>query len=169
MNIIAVHITYFHICHRKLWLFAHGITMEQTSDSVAEGKMIGETTYERRPEKFSEIEVGGSKIDFYDARNKVVHEVKKTDKLEEAHEAQVKYYIWLLEKFGIEGVTGVLEYPKLKKTLKVVLEDADRVNIPIWIREIEKIIQQEKCPPLVKKTICKSCSYYEFCYAGEED
>ncbi len=77
MHLTATHINYFFICHRKLWLFSYGITMEHTSDAVSEGKLIGETTYPQRPEKYTEIEIGGSKIDFYDAKNKVVHEIKK--------------------------------------------------------------------------------------------
>ena len=34
MRLTATHINYFHICHRKLWLFANGINMEHTSDAV---------------------------------------------------------------------------------------------------------------------------------------
>lgn len=44
MNIIGAHIAYLHTCHRKLWLFAHGIQMEHASDIVAEGKLISKTT-----------------------------------------------------------------------------------------------------------------------------
>ncbi|MHB1179040.1 MAG: Dna2/Cas4 domain-containing protein [Daejeonella sp.] len=76
MLLTATDINYYHVCHRKLWLFANGIRMEHTSDVVAEGKLIGETTYPERAEKYTEIEVDGIKIDFYDAKNKVVHEVK---------------------------------------------------------------------------------------------
>ncbi len=106
MQLTATHINYYHICHRKLWLFANGINMEHTSEIVAEGKLIGETTYPQRPEKYTEVEVGGSKIDFYDAKNKIIHEIKKSNKAEEAHEWQVKYYIWLLQQNGVRGVTG---------------------------------------------------------------
>ncbi|WP_149694528.1 Dna2/Cas4 domain-containing protein [Chitinophaga sp. CF418] len=51
MNITATHINYYHICHRKLWLFSNGITLEHTSDLVAEGKLIGEHSYPQRAEK----------------------------------------------------------------------------------------------------------------------
>jgi len=96
MHITATHINYYHICYRKLWLFANGITMEHTSNIVADGKLLHETSYPQRAEKYSEIEISGSKIDFYDAKNKVIHETKRSDKVEEAHEWQVKYYILLL-------------------------------------------------------------------------
>src|SRR5215212_5619368 len=127
MHLTATHINYYFICHRKLWLFANGINMEHTSDTVAEGKLIGETTYTQRAEKYTEIEIGGSKIDFYDAKNKVIHEIKKSDKIEDAHEWQVKYYIWLLQQNGVEGVTGILEYPKLRQTTTVTLATSDEV------------------------------------------
>jgi CRISPR-associated exonuclease Cas4 len=167
MFLSATHINYFHICKRKLWLFANGINMEHTSDTVAEGKLIGETTYPQRPEKYTEIEIGGSKIDFYDAKNKVIHEIKKSDKIEEAHEWQVKYYIWLLEQNGVEGVKGVLEYPKLRQTKEIDFTDEDRHYLQQTVQHIEAIIANESCPPKINARLCKSCSYYELCYIDE--
>lgn len=168
MNITATHINYYHICHRKLWLFANGINMEHTSDTVAEGKLIGETTYPQRPEKYTEIEIGGSKIDFYDAKNKIIHEIKKSDSIEQAHEWQVKYYISLLHQNGIEGVTGIIEYPKLKQTNKVELSKDDSICLEEIKQNIERIVADEKCPPVINSKICKKCSYYDFCYVNEE-
>ena len=77
----------------------------------------------------------------------------------------MKYYIWLLEQEGVTGVKGVLEYPKQRRKEDVFLTDQDRDAILLWIEEVERIIALEQCPPLVKKPICKNCSYYEFCYA----
>ena len=157
-------IAYYHTCHRKLWLFANGINMEQTSETVAEGKLIGDTSYSQRAEKYTELDIEGSKIDFYDAKNKVVHEVKKSDKVENAHIAQVKYYLWLLKKSGVYGATGIIEYPKLKNTETVALEEGDELAIETWISEVKSIIDNENCPPLLNKPICKKCSYYDLCY-----
>lgn len=168
MNIIGTHIAYFHTCHRKLWLFANGIQMEHSSQLVAEGKLIGENTYLDRARKYTELEMDGIKIDFYDAKNKVIHEVKKSDKVEHAHIAQVKYYLYILLINGIEGATALLEYPKMKQTQIVEWEEGDQEKIKKWIAETTHIIHQEVCPPLLKKPICKKCSYYDFCYSGEE-
>jgi CRISPR-associated exonuclease Cas4 len=164
MQLTATHINYFFICHRKLWLFANGINMEHTSETVAEGKLIGETTYPQRAEKYTEIEIGGSKIDFYDAKNKVIHEIKKSDSMEAAHQWQVKYYIWLLEQNGIAGVTGVLEYPKLREKTVVVLTADDRITLQCTIKEIRELIQADECPARINSKICKRCSYFDFCY-----
>jgi len=168
MLITATYVNYYHLCHRKLWLHANGIRMEHTSDTVAEGKLIGESSYPERAEKYTEIEVDGIKIDYYDARNKVIHEVKKSDKVEQAHIAQVKYYISKLEQQGLTGVTGLIEYPKMRRREVVELTDDDRLQIPLWEADIRRIISAENCPPLLHKPICKQCSYFEFCYVQEE-
>jgi len=168
MQITGTHVAYLHICHRKLWLFANGISMEHTSDAVAEGKLIGETTYIDRARKFTEVEIDGVKIDFYDAKNKVVHEVKKSASIELAHLAQVKYYLFKLEQKGVDGVTGIIEYPKLKQKQEVPrLTKLDKREIEDWEKQVEKIVANENCPEAVKLRICKSCSYFDFCYSNQ--
>ena len=166
-NITATKVNYFHICHRKLWLSANGIEMEHTSDLVAEGKLIGDNAYPQRAERYTEVAFDGVKIDFYDAKNKVVHEVKKSDRMEGAHVAQVKYYLWILEQNGIIGAKGILEYPKLRHTEGVELTDNDRVLIPNWMTDIQRIVDSEHCPSVINKPSCKRCSYYDFCYSDE--
>src|SRR5690606_41127865 len=100
MTLTGTHIAYLHVCHRKLWLFSNGINMENTSALVSEGRLIGETTYLDRAKKFTQVEIDVIKIDFYDARNKVVHEVKKASSIEQAHVAQVQYYLYKLRQLG---------------------------------------------------------------------
>lgn len=164
MTITATHINYYLICHRKLWLFSHGLNMEHTSDTVTEGKLIGEHTYKDRATKYTEVQLEGIKIDFYDAKNKVVHEIKKSDKMEAAHEAQVKYYLYKLKQYGIDGATGILEYPTLRHTAHIALTDEDAVDIARWEEEIRAIVASEDIPATINKPVCKRCSYYEFCY-----
>lgn len=167
MQITGTHFNYYQICHRKLWLFANGINMEQNSDLVYDGKLIHEESYPQRSERYEELAVDGIKIDFYDTRNKVVHEIKRSNKVEKAHEWQVKYYIYVLERNGIDGVTGILEYPTLRKTNEVILCDVDRALIKEMETDIEKIIMSDQCPEKNIKKICESCSYYEFCNIDE--
>lgn len=176
MPLTATHINYNIVCQRKLWLFYHDVTMEQTSDTVYEGKLIGETTYTQRTERYTEIEVKAlyqdirlaAKIDFYDARNRLVHEVKKSDKLEEAHIAQVQFYLYVLEQNGVESPTGILEYPKLRKTLSIsALNDENRQKVEFWIANIAAILSQKNAPEAIKKSYCKTCSYHDFCFVKE--
>ena len=169
MNTTGTHLAYYQLCKRKLWLFANGITFEHTSDLVYEGKLIHEDSYPQRSAKYQEVELDGIKVDFYDARNKIIHEIKKSNKVEKAHEWQLKYYIYVFERNGISGVSGVLEYPALRKTEEIFLSDVDKEMIRDMEADIQQIISNDVCPPLAKKGICKNCSYYEFCYSNEED
>jgi len=176
MNITATHLSYYFICRRKLWLFANGIQMEQNSDIVAEGKFIHETAYPQRAERYREAEISFplgndielvGKIDFYDARKKTIHEIKKSDKMEAAHIWQVKFYIWLLKLNGIIQVKAILEYPRLRETSEVQLTTEDQDQLQTAILNIKDILSQTTCPAKIHKKFCKKCSYYDLCYVTE--
>lgn len=167
MQITGTHIAYLHTCHRKLWLFANGIQMEHNSEIVAEGKLIAETTYLDRARKYTELAIEGIKIDFYDAKNKVVHEVKKSDKVEHAHLAQVKYYLAVLTRNGIENPSAIIEYPKLKQREVIDWDEGFVAEAKEWEEKAQAIMGLKQCPVLIKKGICKKCSYYELCYIDE--
>lgn len=169
MTPTGTHFSYYHICHRKLWLFANGINMEHTNDTVYDGKLIHEGSYPQRTERYEEISIEGIKVDYFDAKRRIIHEIKRSDKVEKAHEWQVKYYIYVFERNGIVGCSGLLEYPTIRKTMRVDLTDEDREEIKRMEQEILQIIESEDCPPLNKKRICKSCSYYDFCFTTELD
>lgn len=132
------------------------------------GEFGARTSYPNRAARYEEVRIGGSVIDFYDPREKVVHEIKKSAAKEEAHVWQVKYYLYLFGWEGIEGVIGLLEYPVLRETMWVELEESDRERLQHTEAEIREIIGAEDCPPPLPKRKCGPCSYYEFCYAGEE-
>ena len=166
-HITATLINLYHVCKREMWLHANEIRMEHTSDIVTEGRLIGENAYPQRSEKYTEVELDGVKIDFYDAKNKIVHEVKKSDRAETAHIAQVKYYLYVLKKNGVEGAKGVIEYPKARHTEQVELTSEDVASIETWLIDIRRILDAETCPPVLNKPVCKKCSYYDFCYSNE--
>lgn len=167
MHPTGTHISYLHICHRKLWLFANGLNMEHTSALVAEGKLIDEHSYPQRADRYQQLALEGIKIDHYDAKQGIVREVKKSNKKESAHVAQLKYYLFVLERNGVGVRHGILEYPKLRITEEVWLSEEDRKEIPTWESNVEKIIKQEYCPKRIEKTICKKCAYYDFCYTDD--
>jgi len=148
-----------------MWLHANEIRFENTSDLVYAGKLIHEESYPQRSEKYEEIEMDGIKVDYYDTKNKVIHEIKKSDKVEKAHEWQLKYYIYVFERNGIEGVKGILEYPVLRKKDEIVLSEVDRDKLKEMEKEIIHIIEKEDCPQREKKKLCKNCSYFDFCYS----
>ena len=162
--ITATQITYLHLCHRKLWLVRRGIRMENQNAAVREGKWISETTYRRRPRRWRELALPGIKIDHYDPKQRLVREVKKSPKLEHAHVAQVKYYLYRMEEAGIADATGVIEYPKQRRSTPVELTDADRSSIMGWLVEIERIAALPDCPELVRKPYCRNCAFRELCF-----
>lgn len=164
MQTTGTQINYLQICHRKLWLFSHNIQMEHTSNLVAEGKQIEENAYPQRASKWQEIEIERIKIDRFDPKLRVIREIKKSNRKENAHIAQLKFYIYVLERNNIEVSHGILEYPKLRETDEVWLSDEDRIQIPKWEKEIKEIENQEEVPPVIDKPICKKCAYFEFCY-----
>ncbi|MEO1261171.1 MAG: CRISPR-associated protein Cas4 [Bacteroidota bacterium] len=165
-NFSSSHIAYFHLCHRKLWLYANGIRMENATGNlhVAEGKLIGETTYTRRAQKWKELDLGPLKIDHYDPITNTVREVKKSPKLEHAHVAQVKYYLWALQRRGILRARGIIEYPKHRRKTEVVLLKEDLNDINGWEAEIDRIVHLPQCPGLVKKGYCRNCAFRDFCF-----
>jgi CRISPR-associated exonuclease Cas4 len=176
MTINATLINILHICHRELWLHAHAIRMEHTSDIVAEGKLIGETSYQQRADKNQELELSANfegielsaKIDFFDAIRGVVYETKKSAAKELAHVAQVQFYLYLLRKNDITAHYGQIEYPKLRQTERVELNDENVRNIESSILKANEIIALESCPPTLPKSKCNKCSYFDFCWSGEE-
>ena len=154
-------IYYYYVCDRKLWYFSHQLDMEHTSDLVKIGKLIDEESYNRE-KKHITID-GIISIDFL--KNwQVVHEVKKSKSIEEASILQLKYYMWILEKKGIDIEKGVLDFPKIRKREIVYLDDRDRKGIEDILIAIESLIKMQKPPKLNKKSICKTCAYYEFCF-----
>lgn len=139
--------------------------MEDNSQAVAEGKLIGSTTYDRRPQKWKELDLGNLKIDHFDPRTNTVREVKKSPKLEHSHVAQVMYYLLSLERRGVAGANGAIEYPKQRRTVEVPpLTDADRREIEGWEAEVGRITALPGCPPLVRKGICENCAFRDFCF-----
>lgn len=175
MTINATLINLYHVCPRECWLHANGINMEHTSDTVYDGKMLHETSYPQRNDKHSELSIEAKykdidlhgKIDFYDARQRIIHETKRSDKVEKAHEWQVKFYLWLLKLNGVEAPSATLEYPLLRHTDLVELSEKDIEQLQTVIENIVQLRQAKQCPPVINSKICKSCSYYELCYVEE--
>ena len=150
--------------------------MEHTSDAVADGKLLHEISYPQRAEKYREINLSFTlndkidffgEVDFYDATAKIIHEIKRSDKMEEAHEWQVKFYIYLLELNGVKDATAILEYPKLRITKEILLSPEDKEYLNGMFVKIAELVKSEICPPRINSKICKSCSYYELCYIDE--
>ena len=160
-EITGVMVYYYKICPRKLWYFYHEIQMEQDNENVKIGKILDEETY-KRDEKHINID-NVINIDFIRSQG-ILHEIKKSKKIEEASILQVKYYLYYLEKREVFGVKARIDYPLLKKTLEIELKEDDIAELERVLGEIVEIVEREMPPELVRKNICKSCAYYDLCF-----
>ncbi|MEO0269860.1 MAG: CRISPR-associated protein Cas4 [candidate division WOR-3 bacterium] len=163
-KITGTQVAYYIVCKRKLWLFSHQIEMEEFSDYVLIGKIISEESFKR--EKFKEVSFGDTlKIDFLKVKDEIiVHEVKKSRRLEEAHIWQVKFYIYSLKKMRVNSKRGIIHYPKLMRKIDVELNEDDEREIETAISEIKKIKNLKNPPEVINKPYCKRCAYYNFCF-----
>ncbi len=156
-------VAYFVVCPTKLWLFSHFLTRESESDLVALGALLQESAYSRA-EKDILIDQKIS-IDFIRKGEKIIlHEIKKSQKLEKAHEYQMLYYLYYLKRFKDVEAEGIINYPTKRKVKKVVLAPEKEKEIKKILENIRKIISLPSPPKPQKKSYCKRCAYFEFCF-----
>ncbi|RMG34307.1 MAG: Dna2/Cas4 domain-containing protein [Methanobacteriota archaeon] len=177
--IAAVHIAYYMACPRRMWLFHYHIRMEHSSDLVYTGKIIEENSYQQRSEQNRQLELRarfdtGTElvgiIDYFDPVSRIIYETKKSYKKEEAHIAQVRFYQLLLKENGLEDVRAVIEYPLLRKSVKVPsLDIVAESRLREDLRTIIRLLRCGRCPQLLRDNLCRQCAYFEYCYAGEEE
>ena len=161
LHYTGTQVNYYFVCHRKLWLFSHGLDMEHTSDTVYMGKLIGEDTFVR--EKKELLIDGFMKVDFIGSDG-LIHEIKKSDKVEQAHEYQLLYYLYHLKNKGVNNIRGEINYPKLRKKISVDLTPEKETKIWSILQGIHEIIHREQIPERLKISFCRKCSYYELCW-----
>jgi len=160
-DITGLMVYYYEVCKRKLWYFVNEIQLEENNSNVILGKLLEENTYTRDEKK---INIDGViNIDFIRSK-KILHEIKKSNSIEPASLLQVQYYLYYLEKKGLIGLKGILDYPLLKQTIEVNLTDEDRENLDNIIIGIKEILRKESPPALEKNGICKKCAYFDLCF-----
>lgn len=160
-DITGLMVYYYEVCKRKLWYFINDIQLEENNSNVILGKLLEENSYTRDEKK---INIDGViNIDFIRSK-KILHEIKKSNSIEPASILQVQYYLYYLEKKGLVGLKGILDYPLLKQTVEVNLTDSDRENLENIIIGIKEILRKESPPTLEKKNICKKCAYFDLCF-----
>ena len=154
-------VNYYFICQKKLWWFNHGVAMEHDNDRVKMGKLVHETAYDRQKK---EISIDDKIVlDWRSAG--VIHEVKLTDKMEDAHEFQLLYYLYYLKQKGVAGLTGQIDYPKLRHTQTVELTEETEAKLITALSEMQKIVNRPRAPQVEFMKICRSCAYAELCWS----
>lgn len=163
-DISGEQINYYFICKTKLWLFSHKIEMEHSSDLVLFGKYLDENTYKKEKKDF--IIDNKIQIDFIKKEKLIeLHEIKKSQTMENAHKFQLLYYIYYLKKNkGIENIVGYINYPTHRKKIKVELNNENEKQLEDVLNDISSIVNSNI--PIPKKSrICRNCAYFEFCFA----
>ncbi len=137
--------------------------MEQESELVSLGKLIHSGSY--REEKRDYMIDNLINVDFIKKRDHLeIHEVKKSNKMEKAHEYQLLYYMYYLkQKKGIGNTRGIINYPKIRKKALITMDKPKEDELSNIIKEIKDIINGNPPEP-EKRDICRKCAYYEFCW-----
>lgn len=158
--ITGTEINYYFICKTKLWLFSKYQNMEHSSDAVKEGKIIHESVHKRN---IKEVNLPGMKIDLIKKKKDlIIYEVKKSKKMEISSLYQLLFYLYRLKEMDIIA-KGVLDYPLIKKTEEVILNEERERELENIFKNIQEIVNGP-IPQPEKKTYCKKCSYYDFCW-----
>ena len=125
------------------------------------GKILDENSYKKN-DKHINID-NTINIDFISGR-KELHEIKKSNAIEEAGIWQVKYYLYYLRQRGVNGIKGRIDYPLLKKTVSVELLDEDIKQMEKILDGIIEINNMEIPPTCVYAKLCKKCAYHDLCF-----
>lgn len=163
--ISGIHVQYYLVCKRKLWLYSKNLGMEEGHERVLDGKMLHERAYKNADKR--ELFVDETfRIDALDGE--YVREVKLSSKMTEADKYQLLFYLYQLKKRGLVR-KGLISYTKEKKTEEIILTKEDEKRIDKIEEEIKDLISRNVVPKLIKKTYCRQCAYFDFCFASEEN
>jgi len=156
-------IWYYYICKRQVWLMAHSLAPDQDDERLSQGRDIHEFSY---PRDRKEIDLGNIKVDLVrtEKGKLIIGEIKKSSKFLTSATRQLQFYLWQFEQMGIEA-WGELLIPEERKRIKVLLDDAVRLELDLSSKDILEIAGKTMPPPAQKTNWCKTCAYAEFCWA----
>ncbi len=156
-------IWYYYICQREVWLMAHELNPEHENLFLELGRLIHEGTYSRDKKEFT---FPGMKIDILQRREGrlIIGEVKKSSKTTKSAKMQLAYYLWRLEKMGLQ-TKGELLIPRERKRISIELTESLRIELEKTIEHIKKIVASKNPPPPVRSRFCRKCAYQEFCWS----
>jgi CRISPR-associated exonuclease Cas4 len=164
MLFTGLQVAYYIVCPTKLWLFSHFLPQEKNSELVELGKLL-------QQEYFLQVQknlIVDQKIaiDFIKKEGELIlHEIKKSSKLENAHVVQLLYYLYYLRyKKGVQVTKGVINYPKERKIIEIELTKERKEEIENILSKIKEITSQPKPPQPTYKKYCRKCAYFEFCF-----
>ena len=143
VRVTGTQINYYFICKTKLWFFSHHIQMEQESELVSLGKLVHLKSYKEEKKEYTIDNL--ISVDFIKKSDYLeLHEVKKSNKMEKSHEYQLLYYMFYLkEEKGIENIRGIINYPKIRKNVSVVLDESKERELMDIMEDIGDVINND--------------------------
>lgn len=159
-KITGIMVYYYFVCKRKLWLFHNDISMESENELVQIGKYLDENSY--CTERKHIMILGEINLDFVE-KSGMIHEIKKSRRIEEASIWQVKYYLYYLKKHGLSGIQAKIDYPLLKQTVMIKLSEEDEQIMERVLEDIQNIVKKEDVPSYHQSKICDKCAFFDLC------
>lgn len=150
---------YFH-CKRQCWLFYNKINLEDNSEDVRIGRVLHELKNENPPETIDNIKLDKITPEY-------VVEIKKSDADLAAATAQLEFYLFTLNKKGInrKGKLECVEKNKQDKKIHVLnFNESDMQMLTVLYQQIEDFVHTQNPPEAVLENKCKKCAYYEYCF-----
>ena len=111
-------------------------------DNVSLGKQLHEKSYKKEKEFLIDNLIN---VDFIKNKDPIeIHEVKKTQSMEKSHEFQLLYYMYYLKnEKDIDNTVGYLNYPSLRKEIKIELTEEKEVQLEEILEDIANIINSD--------------------------
>ena len=161
-------LNYLEVCHRKLWLFSHGIEMERENEAVQLGKSIGAASYGREHKEINldnQVVLDWAESKVGDDGVLTIHEIKKSRAVKAAHRLQMLFYLHFLWKKGVKA-RGIIDYPEIKARESIELDAGAALELDAALFQVKAIVESEVAPPrLDKLSFCSRCAYFDLCYA----
>ncbi len=160
-------LNYLEVCHRKLWLFSHGIEMERENEAVQIGKSIGAASYDREKKEINldnQIVLDWAETRVGDDGLLTIHEVKKSKAVRAAHRLQMLFYLRFLKNKGV-AARGIIDYPEIKARETIELTPGAEIELQGALEEVKAIVESPGAPArLDKLSFCSKCAYFDLCY-----
>lgn len=152
------------ICERQAWFHQQNISVVTDHEYIKLGNLVEDSYYESSE---TDNQIIDGMISPDKVESQTIYETKKSSGALEAIKAQLKYYIWYLNKTRDSTFTGVLQIPKERKTISI--DAVDDSEIVPKIEKLYHLYNKGEIPEFEKVKWCKNCAYKDICWMGQGD
>ncbi len=151
------------VCKRKAGLLSREFNPDPDFDLLLLGKIVSEESYKRDKK---EISLDGMRIDVVKRQDGeiIVGEIKRSSIAVDAARMQLCYYLARLKKMGL-SLRGELFFPRERKRIPVELTEELEQEVEAKLRELHRVLSEERPPSVLRTGFCKRCAFFEFCFS----